>query len=194
MILQRRARYGVKTALSRLLQIWLKEKGFTESRPEIRSVYNSKIFFNMIENGNLRKVNFVLNHVPSTIDDYMTNNEAAIHESGQTITTFSSKTTLSNWWKSFIFKKYTKGQQETLVELVETDNENDNFIKYDEIAVELELNGTKKTFYANNKSRVAPEREVSSELVYSDGEPTLESLLMQCEEIIADTFEVNNHV
>lgn len=62
--------------------------------------------------------------------------------------------------------------------------------EFDEIEFELELNGKRKTFYVAHKNRIQPDIDVTSQIVFDEqGQPIIQSLIAQSEELIEDIIE-----
>ena len=190
LILQKKSRFGIKSAFTTLLKKWIKQRGYDDSYIGVNSVLNGALFNKMLSYGKLKKVNFIVNHIPNHIEDYIQNNENPSLRDGYMTTTIESKNGLSDSWTNFAKAQYLKEDRKTLVEFDGDEKE------YDEIQFELELNGRKKTFYANNKGKTIPDIDVTHEIEKDQktGEPLLGSILKKCAEIVEDTFEIKPNV
>ena len=190
LILQRKARFGIKSAFTYLLKKWFQQRGYQDTVINIGAVLSGQIFNKMLSLGSLKKVNFIVNYIPSDITEFVNNNENPSLKEGSTITTIQSKNGLSDSWVNFAKIQYLKENKRTLVEFEEEEKE------YDEIQFEVEYRGRKKTFYANRRDRTVPDLDVTAEVIKDPktGEPYLNSLLDKCAEIIEDTFEIKPNV
>ena len=95
-----------------------------------------------------------------------------------------SPTSLPQNFKSFVNTLFTNPDRERIeIEGIDED--------FDEIEFELELNGKRKTFYVMNKHRIQPDVDVTSQIEFTEqGEPAIESLIQQSEELVRDIIEL----
>ena len=190
LILQKRSRFGIKSAFTYLLKKWIRQRGYQESYISINAVLSGSIFNKMLSLGRLKKIDFVVNYIPDDIKDFHSNDSNPSLTAGSMTTTIESKNGLSNSWINFAKLQYLREDRKTLVEFDGEEKE------YDEIQFEVELNGRRKTFYANKRDRTVPDLDVSDEVDKDrrTGEPILESLVKKCNEIIEDVFETKPDV
>lgn len=187
LVVQRIGRYGVKGILDETLNGYLRELGYRDSRFKLSNVIHGKVFKEMLKNGNLKKVEFIKQMIPSTLEGYLNKNGNFEMEKGTLTTSIQTNTTLGDSYKQLLERVMsTFKDNRTRIEI--EDNE------YDEISFELELNGKKKTFYAIYQNRILPDIEVSSDLEYAEGEPTIKSVMSKCEELINDLIELKPNV
>jgi len=186
LILQKKSRFGVKSAFTTLLKKWIKQRGYSDTYISVNAVLNGTLFNKMLSHGKLKKINFVVNHIPNHIEDYIKNNENPSLKDGYMTTTIESKNGLSESFVNFAKIQYLKTDRNALVEF------NGDEKEYDEIQFELELNGRRKTFYANNRNKTIPDIDVTYEIDKDQktGEPLLNSMLKKCAEIVEDTFVI----
>jgi hypothetical protein len=89
-------------------------------------------------------------------------------------------------YKDFINSLFT-GERKDRIEIINND--------FDEVEFELELNGKKKTFYVVHKGRIQPDIDVSAELDYEEnGNPKVESLVAQSEDLIRELIELRINI
>lgn len=187
LILQRRSKFGVKTAFTNLLRAWIRDRGYQDSIVSVNPIMNSEVFRLWINNGNLKKINFIQNSIPEKPEDYFINNEQPNTVKGQFTQTVKSNIGLNPYWKNFASGQFFKRSKNATVEL-----DADNEIEFHEIEFEVELNRHKKKFFARSKQRAVPDLDVTQNLQYDDnGNPTIETLIAQSQEIIRETFEFN---
>lgn len=184
LILQRKAKYGIKTIFKRTINRYIKEQGYQIYKVEVNNILHGRVYRRMIEQGNLRKVELIKKRIPSTIEQYYENNGNPIEIPGTLRTSMSSGTSLPLAYRNLVDRLFRNPNQER-VEINGIDEE------FDEIEFELELNGKKKTFYIANKQRIQPDIDVTSQLQFdADETPTIESLILQCEELVQDIIEI----
>lgn len=191
-IFQKKSKFGIKTGFSNLFKKWIQQKGYHDSLIFVNPILSGQVFNNMLNHGHLKKVNFIVNHVPNDIKDFYSNDENPSITEGNTITTIQSRTGLSNNWINFARRQYFKPERKTIVEYDGADGEKE----YEEIQFEIEHNGRTKTFYAKKRDRTVPDIDVTVDIDKDQvtGQPLLESLLQKCKEIIEDTFEIRPNV
>jgi len=186
LILQRNAKYGIKTIFKKTINRYLKEQGYQIYKVEVDNILHSLVYSRMIENGNLKKVELIKKRIPSTLEEYYENDGNPKEISGTLRISMSSRESLPTAYRSLVDRLF-RGF-DTAHERVEISGIDEEF---DEIEFELELNGKKKTFYVANQQRIQPDVDVTSQLEFNpDGTPTIESLLTQCEELVQDIIEI----
>jgi len=184
LVLQRKAKFGIKTILSKTINTYMKEQGYQLYHVEINNILHERVYEKMIEQGNLRKIQLIKKRIPSTIEEYYSNGQEPNEIPGKLTTTMSSSTSLPESYRKFVNFFYRRDNM-TRIEIKDIDQE------FDEIEFELELNGKKKTFYIANKNRIQPDIDVTSEIEFDkEGNPTINSFLSQCEELVRDVIEI----
>ena len=140
----------------------------------------------MITDGNLKKIDFIKRRIPSSIEEYYRNGGTPEQIPGTLKTSMlsSSSGSLPQNFKMFVDNLFTNPDRERIeIEGVDED--------FDEVEFELELNGKRKTFYVMHRNRIQPDVDVTSQIEFTEqGEPTLESLIQQSEELITDIIEL----
>lgn len=182
LILQRKSKFGIKTVLLKTLNNHFREKGYLDYYLFINNIVHGRVYRQMMDNGKLKKVDLIKRRLPNSIEEYFENGNNSQQIPGVLKTSMVSSTGLPQNYKKFVDYLFTHQDKER-IEIVDTE--------FDEVEFELELNGKKKTFYVMNKSRIQPDIDVSSELVYNiDGSANIESLIAQSEELIKDLIEL----
>lgn len=185
LILQRKAKYGIKTIFKKTIYRYLKENGYLIYQVEVSNILHGQVYRRMIEYGNLKRVDLIKKRIPSTIEEYYANNGNPLLIPGTLKTSMSSSTSLPSAYRNLVDRLFRRSNRER-IELNGIDEE------FDEIEFELELNGKKKTFYIANKQRIQPDVDVTNQLDYDSNQvPTIESLIRQCEELVEDIIEIH---
>jgi hypothetical protein len=185
LILQRKAQFGIKLRLNSALNKYLQDKGLHRFRLELNNVIHNKVYRKMMDEGRLKRVELIKNKIPRSIEKFMENNEELEQIKGTFKSSFTSRTSLPDTWKSYIdglFKQ--RNSQNGTVEIQGLDND------YDDLEFELELNGKKKTFYMVNQQRIQPDVDITNNVEFKEGEPTVESLIQQAKELIEDITQI----
>ncbi len=183
LILQRRAHFGIKTILQKTLNQYIKSQGYQIYRIFLNNVVHHNVYRRMMDEGNLKKVDLIKRRIPSSIEKFYKNGNNPEQIPGVLRTSMSSSTSLPDNYKFLINNLFTNPSNEN-IEIAGIDEE------FDEIEFELELNGKKKKFYIANKHKIQPNIDVTSSLIYEDGVPTTESLVLQCEELVNDIINI----
>lgn len=184
LILQKKAKYGIKTIFKRTINRYMREKGYQIYKVEVDNLLHGRVYRRMIEHGNLKKVELIKKRIPTTLEEYYENDCNPVEIPGTLRTSMSSGTSLPQAYRSLVDRLFREPDLER-VEINGIDEE------FDELEFELELNGKKKKFYVANKQRIQPDIDVTSQLeISADGIPTTESLLVQCEELVQDIIEI----
>jgi hypothetical protein len=185
LILQRKAKYGIKTIFRRTINNYIREQGYQIYRVEVNNLLHGRVYERMIQHGKLKKVEFIKKRIPATLEEYFENDGNPIEIPGTLRTSMSSGTSLPQSYRNLVDSLFRDTNQER-IEINGIDEE------FDELEFELELNGKKKTFYVTNKHRIQPDIDVTNQLEYDENDtPTIESLLIQCEELVQDIININ---
>lgn len=184
LILQRKAKFGIKTILKRIVNKYIHENGFPTYYVEIKNLLHNRVYERMIREGNLKKVDLIKKRIPNSIEEYYESGGLTSDTRGTLKTSISTSSSLSEAWKSFVDRLFRNRNENTRIELDGGDDQ------LDEIEFELELNGKKKTFHIVNHQRTQPDVDVTSNLQFEDGEPTEESLIRESQNLIDDMLEV----
>jgi hypothetical protein len=184
LILQRKAKFGIKTIFHRTLNQYVRAQGFQGYKILVNNILHGRVYRRMIEHGNLKKVEFIKRRIPSSIEEYYRNGGNPEQIPGTLKTSMLSSTSLPDNFKRFVNNLFTDPNRER-IEIEGIDEE------FDEVEFELELNGKKKTFYVVHKNRIQPDVDVTGHIDFDEeGSPTLESLIQQSEELVLDVIEL----
>jgi hypothetical protein len=184
LILQRKAKYGIKTIFKKTINLYMREQGYQIYKVEVNNLLHGRVYQRMIEHGNLKKVDLIRKRIPTTLEQYYENDGNPEEIPGTLRTSMSSATSLPQAYRNLVDRLFRDPNRER-IEINGIDEE------FDELEFELELNGKKKTFYVANKQRIQPDIDVTSQLQYDEnGAPTTESLLSQCEELVQDIINI----
>ncbi len=188
LILQKKAKYGIKTIFKRTINRYMREQGYQIYKVEVNNLLHGRVYRRMIEHGNLKKVELIKKRIPSTLEEYYENDGNPEEIPGKLRTSMSSGTSLPKACRNLVDSLF----RDPDLERVEINGIDEEFDELEfELEFELELNGKKKTFYVANKQKIQPDVDVTSQLeLNADGTPTTESLLTQCEELVQDIIEI----
>lgn len=187
LVLQRKAKFGIKSLLIKTLNRYFRELGYSRYRIQINNFLHGEVYRTMLREGNLKKVDLVRRSIPSTLEAYYSEGERCSTERGVMKTTFTSRGSLPDYWKELVNRLFSGQQNQALTRIEIVDGQ-----EVDEVEFELELDGKKKTFYVSNRERIQPDVNVTRNLDYGpDGEPTIASLLSESSDLIRDIFEIN---
>lgn len=183
LILQRKAKYGIKTILKRTINKYIKEQGFQIYSVQINNLLHGRVYRRMMDEGNLKKIEFIKKRIPATIEQYYGNGQNLDQIPGTLKTSMLSPTSLPQAFKNFVNNLFSNPANER-IEINGIDEE------FDEIEFELELNGKRKSFYIANRSKIQPDIDVTNFLEYEDGIPTSASFIAQAEELVQDIINI----
>ncbi|MDY8137287.1 hypothetical protein [Aquimarina sp. 2201CG5-10] len=185
LILQRKAKFGIKTVFKKTINQYIREQGYQNYTVLVNNVVHGRVYRRMITDGNLKKVDFIKRRIPSSIEEYYRNNGTPEQIPGTLKTSMLSSTgSLPQNFKNFVDNLFTNPDRER----IEIDGIDEDF---DEVEFELELNGKRKTFYVMHRNRIQPDVDVTSQIEFSEqGEPLIESLIQQSEELITDIIDL----
>jgi hypothetical protein len=184
LVLQRKSKFGIKTILKKSINDYSRAQGYNNYKIHINNVLHGQVFRRMMDNGSLKKIDFVKRTIPSSIEAYFQNDAQQTQIPGTLKTTFLSPSSLPQAFKQFIERLY----QNTTNQRIEIDGIDEEF---DEVEFELELSGKKKTFYVSNRTRIQPDIDVTRELDYgANGQPTTESLIRETVTLLNDIINM----
>lgn len=186
LILQRKAKFGIKTVFTKTINQFINEQGYQNYTVLVNNIVHGRVYRRMITDGNLKKVDFIKKRIPSSIEEYYRNGGNPDQIPGTLKTSMQSTSAggLPQNFKDFVDNLFTNPDRER----IEINGINDDF---DEVEFELELNGKRKTFYVMHRNRIQPDVDVTSQIEFTEqGQPTLESLIQQSEELITDIIEL----
>ncbi len=184
LILQKKAKFGIKTIFKRTINRFMHEQGYQVYKVEVNNLLHGQVYRRMIELGNLKRVDLIKKRIPSTIEEYYENNGNPQEIPGTLITSMKSGSSLPHSYRRLVDRLFSNPNHER-IELAGIDEE------FDEVEFELELNGKRKTFYVANRQRIQPDIDVSGHLDYDENDvPTIDSLVQQCEELVQDIISL----
>lgn len=187
LILQRKARFGIKTVFKKTINQYIKEQGYQNYTVLVNNIVHGRVYRKMITEGKLKKIDFIKRRIPSSIEEYYRNGGTPEQIPGTLKTSMISTSagSLPQNFKRLIDNLFTNPDRQRIeIEGVDED--------FDEVEFELELNGKRKTFYVMHRNRIQPDVDVTSQIEFTEqGQPTLESLIQQSEELITDIIELS---
>lgn len=186
LVLQRKAKFGIKTLLKKAIVSYMNQQGFQNYRLDMFNILINEVYQRMMQFGKLKKVDLIKQRIPNSLERYISGETVAEQIPGVFKTTFASKTSLPHAWKSFLDRLFNQNSSNHDRIMIENIDE-----QYDEIEFQLELNGKNKTFYVKNSHRIQPDIDVTDEIILENGEPTIESLVSQSRELISEIIEVH---
>jgi hypothetical protein len=182
LILQRKAKFGIKTIFSKTINQYAKKIGFVGFHIEINNIVHGKVYKKMISDGNLKRIEFIKRRIPKDIADYYEKGGNVDLIPGILKTSMSASKLPENF-KNFVDRLFNNSNRER----IEIKDINDDF---EEIEFELELNGKRKTFYVVHRNRIQPDIDVTNDLEYFNNEITIESLVKQAEALIDEVIYI----
>jgi hypothetical protein len=184
LILQRKAKFGIKTILRKTINRYVKAQGYQNYTIKINNIVHGRVYRRMITEGNLKKIEFIKRRIPSSIEAYYNNDLREEQIPGTLKTSMLSSTSLPQNFKIFVDNLFTNPNRER----IEIDGIDEDF---DEVEFELELNGKRKTFYVKHKNRIQPDIDVSLDVEFDEqGKPITESFIRISEELITDIIQL----
>ncbi|KQS46645.1 MULTISPECIES: hypothetical protein [Flavobacterium] len=181
LILQRKSRFGIKTAFLKGINLYSRNLGYQGFHIQINNVIHGQVYRKMINEGNLKKIEFIKRKIPKYIEQYYRKN-GEVDKIPGTLKTTMSASKLPDNFKEFVDRLFSTKRNDR----IELKDIGDDF---EEIEFELELNGKKKTFYVAHRSRIQPDIDVSNEIERdSNGNPTIDSLVEQCDSLIKEVI------
>jgi len=169
-VFENKSNHGVKVIFERQLQKFLKESGFQDFRVQITPDLNFNYLSNMIDKGKLKKVRLInyglLHDVQLNLFDNLD-----LYSDDHDVRELKFKTkTENNSIKSrlgrLFFSNLNKKEKISFF----------NHYLVDEIAFEICHNGSSKTFYIKDKSKMRSNIDVSERVNFGNGQPTYSSM------------------
>lgn len=183
-ILQRKAKFGIKTIFKRTINQYIKEQGYQNYTITVNNIVHGRLYRRMMDEGNLKKVEFIKRRIPGSLVDYYSKDGRPDEIPGTLKTSMLSSTSLPDNFKRVVDNLFTNPDRER----IEIDGIDEDF---DELEFELELNGKRKTFYVIHRNRIQPNIDVTRDIVFDEeGNPTTESLIEQSEILIREVIEL----
>ena len=186
LILQRKAKFGIKTVLTEAIYSYMRSIGYQNYKFEINNLLHDTVYRQMMDLGSLKKVELIKRRIPSSLEQYLTNPNDVEEIPGVFKTSFNSATSLPHIWKGLLDRLFRQDISEN--DRIEIENVDEQF---DEIEFQLELNGKRKSFYVARKSKIQPDLDVTNDVETVNGIATTESLIRVSQELINDVLEVH---
>src|ERR1035437_438858 len=164
LVLQRKAKFGIKLELQEAVRIFMNKQGFKKYRFQINNFLHNSVYLKMMELGNLKKVELIKRTIPDSLEKYLSTDGKVAEIPGILKTSFNSSTSLPKNFKDLINGLFIKKNSPN--NRIEIENIDEQF---DEIEFQLELGGKKKTFYITNRHRIQPDVDVSENVDFKDG-------------------------
>ncbi|MDT0645000.1 hypothetical protein RM553_19360, partial [Zunongwangia sp. F363] len=102
LILQRKAKFGIKTIFRKTLNRYIKAQGYQIYTVKVNNIVHGRLYRRMMDEGNLKKVEFIKRRIPGSIEDYYRNGEQPDTIPGTLKTSMISSTSLPQNFKHFI--------------------------------------------------------------------------------------------
>ncbi len=179
-VFENKSKHGVKVIFERQLQRFLRESGFEDYKIVMTPGLNFNYLSNMIERGILKKVRLIKYKLSQDVQLSLWDN-IDINSNDQDIRELKFKSKTNN----ISFKKELYGLFFSKIDQDEKINFMDEF-EVDEISFEINNNGSSKTFFVKDKSKMRSNIEVSNKLEFIDGEATNLSFIKVAIEIISE--------
>lgn len=131
LILQRKAKFGIKTVFKKTINQYIREQGYQNYTVLVNNVVHGRVYRRMITDGNLKKVDFIKRRIPSSIEEYYRNDGTPEQIPGTLKTSMLSSTgSLPQNFKNFVDNLFTNPDRER----IEIDGIDEDF---DEVEFEL---------------------------------------------------------
>ncbi|MFD2969495.1 hypothetical protein [Sphingobacterium bambusae] len=177
LVVERRGNYGIKQLFNESINDFF-YKNAIDLKISFNNFLVSTVFQKIIEKGVIKEIEFIKHELPSDIADLYDKG----HETKQIRGKFKKVFVATAGFpvKGILNKLYWQSGRTEMVEIPELDD------KFNEVSFEIEYNGSKKTIYMKNIGQNTPDFNVTEQLEYDRGRPTIESLVRQTEVLIHD--------
>lgn len=181
LILENKKNDGIKRLFEEWLGNFISECSNNNLKLDLKSFTPEKTIKKYLERGVLKKIRFVSYKLPTDkleiLDGYEP--EDGYVELKYQINKEKGKVTNLQKLKNSIVKKSNESQ--TYPHIIGND------LETDDIKIEVELNGSKRTFSINHLENTTPSRDITDELEYGeDGHRTFESIHKKGKEYASD--------
>ena len=173
LIVQRKENHGVKSIFESAFNNFMRSKGVSNFTLLLKQAPPRFFIQNFLKNGRLKEFKLI----DSNINNEFTDERFDFGKEERTFKV-NKKSNHSNILKN------------VLIELYDSFNDEDDKIHFlnkgtfEEISFLLEYNGTTKTFYIRNKEKIRSNIDVSNQIDYLNGEPSISSLVKVSLEIL----------
>jgi hypothetical protein len=172
LIVQRKENHGVKTIFESAFNTFMRDKGVSNYSLLLKQAPPRYFIQNFLEKGRLKEFKLVEN-------DFHEEFSEKKFDFGREERIFKvNKSRESHILKEVLLELYNSFDEEA---------EKIHFLdkgKFDEISFVLEYKGTTKTFYIRNKEKIRSNIDVSNQVDYVNGEPSIESMINVALEIL----------
>jgi hypothetical protein len=172
LIVQRKENHGVKSIFESAFNNFMRMKGVSNYSLLLKQAPPRYFIQNFLENGRLKEFKLIEDNLQEEFSEQK-------FDFGREERTFKvSKSRESQILKEVLIELYNSFDVEA---------EKIHFLdkgKFDEISFVLEYKGTTKTFYVRNKEKIRSNIDVSNQIEYVNGEPSMESMVNVALEIL----------
>ncbi|WP_330442286.1 hypothetical protein [Flavobacterium sp. C4GT6] len=175
-VIQKKSNHAIKGVLENSFNDFLKFKGFLDYRVKLEYAPDYFLLNRMLEFGDLKEIKLIRKALFSTFEEQLLSEGTPNPGVFERILRFNSDS-LTVDYKNVLYRLY----RERYLDYQQVQVFNESF---DEVSFVLSLDSRDKTFYVKDKSKIRSNIDVTSLVEYSDGEPTLESLIRVSVEII----------
>ena len=188
LVLQRNSKFGIKTALTKSINSFLKSEGYSQYKVRLDNVMHGKVFDQMMKKGAMRKIEFYKYGLPNSRDQAL-DFGVTKGSKGKLYLGLSSSSAagLLGWPKILAERLFKSSSKNKRVVIPGTTDE------LDEVSFTLNLNGKDKTFYVRNKNRIQPDVDVTSKIILdAKGIPKTSSLLSEAKSLVVDLIKITS--
>lgn len=160
----------MKNILENSFNDFLNMKGFLDYKISLEYASDYNLLNRLIELGELKEIKLITNNVLSSFQEQLEGVEG-INNSGvfEQILKFNKTSRVENFKHPLLNLYRTNYKDYEQVQILNN--------LYDEVSFVIMLNGLSKTFYVKNKSKIRSDIDVTELIEFTDGEPTVDSLL-----------------
>lgn len=181
-VLEKRAKFGIKTLLDRAINGYFQQRGFADYRINLDNALHGRFYNEFMEHGRLTKVEIVRRMLPQSLEDWYENDQTPREVKGVLRTVMTSKAGLPNVYKTFINARYANPDA-FMAEVAGGED-------IGSMEFELKLRGKTKKFYLSNHDKAQPDVDVTAQIEFRDGVATTESMLTASKKLIDDILNL----
>lgn len=177
LVIEKKGNYGIKQLFSESINDFFDRTGL-DFRISFNNFLVSTVFEKIVSEGVVKEIEFIKHELPNDIADLYDTG----HTTNQVKGKFKKVFIATNGFpvKGILNKLYWRSGRTDMVEIPELND------KFNEVSFEINYNGSKKTIYMKNIGQNTPDFNVTEQLDYQGGRPTIESLVKQTEILIYD--------
>lgn len=170
-VFENKANHGVKVAFERGFQSFLNASGYEDYRVVMTPALNYNYLSNFIVNGKLKKLRLIENTLKKDVQLSLWNDlDRNCKDKDIRELKFRSKTENSIYKKELHNLFFTKMNEYEKIQFMNT-------YVIDDISFEINYKGASKVFYMKDRGRMRAIVDVSSQLMYEEGQPTYDSMV-----------------